>query len=82
MLFEHCKLKMLKALICLTVMTKSNFIHGKNDEEFCNLKLDEFDMEKIFQNQDNKRVEDQQSTITNDLDSNNKVSLIKIQIFS
>ena len=73
---------MLKALICLTVMTKFNFIHGKNDEEFCNLKLDEFDMEKIFQNQDNKRVEDQQSTITNDLDSNNKVSLMKIQIFS
>ena len=69
---------MLKALICLTVMTKFNFIHGKNDEEFCNLKLDEFDMEKIFQNQDNKRVEDQQSTITNDLDSNNKVSLIEI----
>ena len=73
---------MLKALICLTVMTKSNFIHGKNYEEFCSLKLFEFDMEKTFKDQDNKRVEDQQSTITNDLDSNNKVSLMKIQIFS
>ena len=78
MLFEHCKLKMLKALICLTVMTKSNFIHGKNDEEFCNSKLLEFNLEESFQDQDNKRVEDQQSTITNDLDSNNKVSLIEI----
>ena len=67
---------MLKALICLTVMTKSNFIHGKNDEEFCNSKLYEFNLEKPFQDQDNKRVEDQQSTISNDLDSKYKVSCV------
>ena len=68
---------MLKALICLTVMTKSNFIHGKNDEEFCNSKLLEFNLEESFQDQDNKRVEDQQCSISNYLDSKNKVSLQK-----
>ena len=73
---------MLKALICLTVMTKSNFIHGKNDEEFCDSKSYEFDLEKTFQDQDNERVEDQQRTISYDSDSKNKVSLTKIQIFS
>ena len=72
---------MLKALICLTVMTKSNFILGKNDEEFCNSKLLEFNLEESFQDQDNKRVEGQQCSISNYLDSKNKVSLIKTQIF-
>ena len=65
---------MLKALICLTVMTKVNFVHGKNGEEFCNAKSYDFNMEKIFKNQDNTRIEDQQCTISNDLDSKYKVS--------